>query len=99
MPILWLTVIANWNNIFVTNEVRVSYHERLDNNAGEHFELDRTGSVKSTASADWLTKMVTGGKTGSRGIIRGLIRRQGGMRGWRLCGLRCSPISRRRGDY
>jgi hypothetical protein len=56
MPIFWPTVVANWSHIFVTNEVHISHHERLSGGSREDLELERSGSVKSTASAEALTK-------------------------------------------
>jgi hypothetical protein len=55
MPIFWPTVIASWDKIFVTKEVQVTHHQRLDSIAGG-YELDRTNSAKSYASTTGLTK-------------------------------------------
>jgi hypothetical protein len=57
MPIFWPTVVANWSHIFVTKEVRVSHHERLDS---VNWELGRVGSVRSRDSIEWLKRVATG---------------------------------------
>lgn len=62
MPIFWPTVIASWSQIFVTKEVRVTHQERTDNNSTEHFEMDRSHSLKSTASTEGLTKVRSHGQ-------------------------------------
>jgi hypothetical protein len=56
MPIFWPTVVASWSHIFVTNEVHISHHERLSGGSQENIELGRTGSMKSTASAEAFSK-------------------------------------------
>ncbi|EOA87612.1 hypothetical protein ACJQWK_08728 [Exserohilum turcicum] len=50
MPIFWPTVMISWGHIFVTNEVRVTSHERLGSVSQEAYELKRTESVKSNES-------------------------------------------------
>jgi hypothetical protein len=56
MPIFWPTVIANWN-IYVTNEVRVTHHERLADDSRDNFELVRNTSLKSMGSVEGLTRV------------------------------------------
>jgi hypothetical protein len=60
MPIFWPTVVANWSHIFVTKEVRISHHERLDSGTTENWELRRVGSVRSRDSIEWLKRVATG---------------------------------------
>lgn len=59
MPIFWPTVIATWSQIFVTKEVRVTHHQRLDDHSAENFEMNRPNSLKSTASTESLTRVPT----------------------------------------
>ncbi|KAI4942274.1 hypothetical protein J4E91_010248 [Alternaria rosae] len=58
MPIFWPTVMASWTQIFVTNEVRVTHHERLDDSR-DNFELVRNTSLKSTGSAEELARVTS----------------------------------------
>lgn len=55
MPIFWPTVVASWNHIVVTNEVRVTHHQRLDDESKDNFEMNRSNSIKSTVSTTMLT--------------------------------------------
>ncbi|KAF2844654.1 hypothetical protein T440DRAFT_314210 [Plenodomus tracheiphilus IPT5] len=55
MPIFWPTVVASLGQIFVTNEVRVTHHQRLVDNSGDNFEMDRSHSLKSNTSTQGLT--------------------------------------------
>lgn len=55
MPIFWPSVVATLGQIFVTNEVHVTHHERFENNSRENFELDRSSSIKSSTSTEGLT--------------------------------------------
>ena len=50
MPIFWPSVVASWGQIFVTNEVRVTHHQRLNDNSRDHFEMGRSNSLKSSTS-------------------------------------------------
>ncbi|KAL6710174.1 hypothetical protein ACN47E_009965 [Coniothyrium glycines] len=59
MPIFWPTVIASWTDIFVTNEVRVTHHQRLDDDNRDNFEMNRTNSMKSTVSTSVLTNVAS----------------------------------------
>ncbi|KAH9874361.1 hypothetical protein IAQ61_003550 [Plenodomus lingam] len=59
MPIFWPTVIASFGQIFVTNEVRVTHHQRLVDNGGDNFEMDRSNSLKSSTSTQGLTHVGT----------------------------------------
>ncbi|KAF1944326.1 hypothetical protein EJ02DRAFT_442619 [Clathrospora elynae] len=54
VPIFWPTVVASCSHIFVTSEVRISHHQRLNNNSRDEFEMLRTHSMKSTASTEGL---------------------------------------------
>ncbi|CAN9083987.1 hypothetical protein CC77DRAFT_570393 [Alternaria alternata] len=56
MPIFWPTVIANWSHIFVTNEVRVTHHQRLADDSRDNFELVRNTSLKSVGSVEGLAR-------------------------------------------
>jgi len=56
MPIFWPTVVASWSHIFVTNEVRVTSHERLPDESQENFEMQRTNSMKSSGSTNALAR-------------------------------------------
>lgn len=61
MPIFWPTVVASWGQIFVTNEVRVTHHQRLnDDNSRDHFEMGRSNSLKSSTSTQGLTRLPSG---------------------------------------
>jgi hypothetical protein len=62
MPIFWPTVVASWGHIFITNEVRVTSHERLDSVTQEHIELRRASTVKSVDSTKGLTRMESEGQ-------------------------------------
>lgn len=64
MPIFWPTVAASFGQIFVTNEVRVTHHQRLDDNSRDNFEMNRPNSLKSTASTQGLTRVGTGDQKG-----------------------------------
>lgn len=55
MPIFWPTVVASLGQIFVTNEVRVTHHQRLEDNSRDHFEMGRSNSLKSSTSTQGLT--------------------------------------------
>jgi len=57
MPIFWPTVVASWSHIFVTNEVRVTSHERLPDESQENFEMQRTHSMKSSGSTKALARL------------------------------------------
>ncbi|KAH7398178.1 hypothetical protein BKA66DRAFT_407290 [Pyrenochaeta sp. MPI-SDFR-AT-0127] len=57
MPIFWPAVVASWSQIFVTKEVHVTHHQRLDNNSADYFEMNRQNSLRSTASTEGLTKV------------------------------------------
>ncbi|KAG9193102.1 hypothetical protein G6011_03137 [Alternaria panax] len=57
MPIFWPTVVANWSHIFVTNEVRVTHHERLADDSQDNFELVRNTSLKSMGGVEGLTRV------------------------------------------
>jgi len=59
MPIFWPTVMASWTQIFVTNEVRVTHHERLPDDSRDNFELVRNTSLKSTGSAEELARVTS----------------------------------------
>ncbi|EMD86282.1 hypothetical protein COCC4DRAFT_31540 [Bipolaris maydis ATCC 48331] len=61
MPIFWPTVVANWGHIFITNEVRVTSHERLDSVTQDQIELTRAGSLKSVDSTKGLTRVESEG--------------------------------------
>ncbi|KNG51584.1 hypothetical protein TW65_91070 [Stemphylium lycopersici] len=64
MPIFWPTVIANWSHIFVTNEVRVTSHERLASDSRDNFELSRRNSERSaTGSTKGLTRVGSEGQS------------------------------------
>ncbi|EUC42293.1 hypothetical protein COCMIDRAFT_39623 [Bipolaris oryzae ATCC 44560] len=63
MPIFWPTVIANWGHIFITNEVRVTSHERLDSVTQDHIELTRAASLKSVDSTKGLTRVESEGNS------------------------------------
>jgi hypothetical protein len=54
MPIFWPAVVANFNTIFVTNEVHITHQDRVE------FEMGRPTSLKSTASQEGLTKLSSG---------------------------------------
>jgi hypothetical protein len=66
MPIFWPTVVANWSHIFVTSEVRISHHERLDSATTENWELRRVASANSTASIEWLKRVASGERMEAR---------------------------------
>lgn len=56
MPIFWPVMLASMKEIFVTQEVRVTHHHRLDGSAD--FEMnDRPNSLKSSSSQEGLTKL------------------------------------------
>ncbi|CAA9965088.1 hypothetical protein PTMSG1_08447 [Pyrenophora teres f. maculata] len=61
MPIFWPTVVASWSHIFVTNEVRVTSHERLPDESQDNFELQRTNSAKSHGSTNALARSGSAG--------------------------------------
>ncbi|EDU42271.1 conserved hypothetical protein [Pyrenophora tritici-repentis Pt-1C-BFP] len=61
MPIFWPTVVASWSHIFVTNEVRVTSHERLPDESQDNFELQRTNSTKSQGSTKALARSRSAG--------------------------------------
>ena len=63
MPIFWPTVVANWGHIFITNEVRVTSHERLDSLTQDQIELTRVASLKSVDSAKGLTRVESEGNS------------------------------------
>ncbi|KAI8942356.1 hypothetical protein NX059_000432 [Plenodomus lindquistii] len=60
MPIFWPRVVASLGQIFVTNEVRVTHHERLKDTSRDNFEMSRSHSIKSTTSTQGLTRIGTG---------------------------------------
>jgi hypothetical protein len=51
MPIFWPAVVANFNAIFITNEVHITHQDRNE------FEMGRPTSLKSTVSQEGLTKL------------------------------------------
>ncbi len=59
MPIFWPTVVASWSDIFVTKEVHVTHHQRLDDSNTDFMEMNRTNSLKSTTSTEGLTRVVS----------------------------------------
>lgn len=58
IPIFWPVVVAALPQIFVTREVHVTTHQRIDD-----FELDRPASFKSNNSQEGLTRGVEEAKT------------------------------------
>ncbi|KAH9881821.1 hypothetical protein J1614_000992 [Plenodomus biglobosus] len=60
MPIFWPTVVASLGQIFVTNEVRVTHHQRLVDDSRDNFEMGRSNSLKSNTSTQGLTRIGTG---------------------------------------
>ncbi|KAF1966066.1 hypothetical protein BU23DRAFT_603768 [Bimuria novae-zelandiae CBS 107.79] len=65
IPIFWPVIVASLPQIFVTQEVRVTHHERLPDGAHMEYELGRTYSVKSNGgdSQENLTKIEGHAKT------------------------------------
>ena len=49
VPIFWPVIEAKFSHIFVTHEVRITEHQRLDDH-GIGYELEHTGSLKSQRS-------------------------------------------------
>ena len=67
MPIFWPFLASSWNEIFVTREVLVTHHYRLDNSSdgiNGGFAMDGRNSLKSCTSQEGLTRTdVLGVKT------------------------------------
>ncbi|PVH94605.1 hypothetical protein DM02DRAFT_477858, partial [Periconia macrospinosa] len=58
IPIFWPVIIASMPQIFVTQEIHVTTHSRLDDT--NQFEMGRPQSLKSNASTEGLTRLATG---------------------------------------
>lgn len=65
MPIFWPSVMAAWNQIYVTNEVTVTVEHRDDANKSD-LEMARTSSRKSHESTEGL---VTGNSVEARSFF------------------------------
>ncbi|KAL5448894.1 hypothetical protein PMIN06_007000 [Paraphaeosphaeria minitans] len=59
IPIFWPLIANSLPQIFVTQEVRVTHHQRLPDSTNTDYELDRTSSIKSSGedSQENLRKM------------------------------------------
>lgn len=56
IPIFWPVIVASLPEIFVTQEVRVTHHQRIPESGGMDFEMERPHSLKSHTSQEGLTK-------------------------------------------
>ena len=65
IPIFWPVIVAALPQIFVTQEVLVTHHQRLPDSSNNDYELGRTYSVKSNGadSQENLTKLEGAKKT------------------------------------
>ncbi|KAF2115940.1 hypothetical protein BDV96DRAFT_599480 [Lophiotrema nucula] len=62
MPIFWPLITSSWNEIFVTREVHVTHHYRLDDSSdgvNGGYEMDGRNSLKSCTSQEGLTRTKT----------------------------------------
>lgn len=55
IPIFWPVIVASMPQIFVTQEIHVTHHARLDDT--NEFEMGRPHSLKSNASTEGLTRV------------------------------------------
>ncbi|KAJ4301415.1 hypothetical protein N0V90_003507 [Kalmusia sp. IMI 367209] len=63
IPIFWPVIISALPQIFVTQEVRVTHHRRIQDDSNMEYEMSRSYSMKSNGSQEKLTEIQVPTKT------------------------------------